>query len=60
VAPPGWCVLRAIAPAAASGDRCDLGEGAAASFDILDFSVSWPVIAFGEVEIVLVIFGVGQ
>jgi hypothetical protein len=60
VAPPGRCDLRAIAPATASGRGCDLGEGSTASFDILDFSMSWPVIAFDETAIILLIFGFRQ
>jgi hypothetical protein len=58
VASPGG--LRAIAGAAASGRGGDHGEGSAASFSILDFPVSWPVIAVGEAAKVLLIFGFPQ
>jgi hypothetical protein len=60
VASPSRCGLRAIAPAAASGRGCDLGEGSTACFDMLDFSMSWLVIAFGEAAMILLIFGFRQ
>jgi hypothetical protein len=60
VAPPSRCVLRAIAGAAAGGRGCDYGEGSAAAFGMLDFPVSWPVVALGQAAISLLIFGFPQ